>query len=81
VKVTTVGLDLAKGVFTVHGVDERGNTCRGGPSSAPVVYHLARAATTSRAWHDGDAGARAPVARSRREACVGPGTVFRFPIA
>jgi transposase len=25
-KVTTVGLDLAKSVFTVHGVDERGNT-------------------------------------------------------
>ena len=25
-KVTTVGLDLAKSVFTVHGVDARGNT-------------------------------------------------------
>src|SRR5437899_9358538 len=25
-KVTTVGLDLAKSVFTLHGVDERGNT-------------------------------------------------------
>ncbi len=25
-KVTTVGLDLAKSVFTVHGVDEHGNT-------------------------------------------------------
>jgi transposase len=25
-KITTVGLDLAKNLFTVHGVDERGNT-------------------------------------------------------
>jgi transposase len=25
-KVTTVGLDLAKSVFTLHGVDERGHT-------------------------------------------------------
>jgi transposase len=25
-KITTVGLDLAKSVFTLHGVDERGNT-------------------------------------------------------
>jgi transposase len=25
-KVTTVGVDLAKSVFSVHGVDERGNT-------------------------------------------------------
>ena len=24
-KITTVGLDLAKSVFTVHGMDERGN--------------------------------------------------------
>jgi len=25
-KITTVGLDLAKNVFTLHGIDERGNT-------------------------------------------------------
>ena len=25
-KITTVGLDLAKSVFTVHGVDGHGNT-------------------------------------------------------
>lgn len=24
-KITTIGLDLAKNVFQVHGVDERGN--------------------------------------------------------
>jgi transposase len=26
IKITTVGLDLAKSVFTVHGADEHGNT-------------------------------------------------------
>ena len=26
-KITTVGIDLAKNVFQVHGVDERGKTC------------------------------------------------------
>ena len=26
-KVTTVGLDLAKSVFTLHGMDERGDMC------------------------------------------------------
>jgi transposase len=25
-KITTIGLDLAKSVFTMHGVDEHGNT-------------------------------------------------------
>lgn len=26
-KITTIGIDLAKSVFQIHGVDAQGNTC------------------------------------------------------
>ena len=38
-KITTVGLDLAKNVFTLHGVDERGNRCCARRCVAPGCWN------------------------------------------
>jgi hypothetical protein len=40
-KITTIGIDLAKNVFQVHGVDERGKGPEAWPvhASLPLTYH------------------------------------------
>lgn len=42
--VTTVGLDLAKNVFQVHGADAAGHFCEGGPAQGCYrVFHRSAA--------------------------------------
>ena len=45
--ITTIGLDLAKSVFQVHGVDGTNRTCRGG-----LATPLLRVQRTCRASRD-----------------------------
>ncbi len=46
-KISTIGIDLAKNVFAIHGVDENGNTLAGAADAAPqpdvAVFREARA--------------------------------------
>ena len=46
--ITTIGLDIAKSVFQVHGVDAEGNVVFVGSSSGVTCWHSSR--SCRRAW-------------------------------
>jgi transposase len=47
--VTTIGLDIAKSVFQVHGVDAAGNVIE--PAQAPLRFAILPEAAAVRRWY------------------------------
>src|SRR5262249_36059412 len=63
--ITTVGLDIAKSVFQVHGVDAAGEVIIRRQPEAPACSAVLSEATSLRRWHGGLCHVASLVARDR----------------